>query len=96
MYKITRTIKELDRHLGVIYSNICQPDIMTKTTAKFLDPEMPKITPDTGIYRPKTDAETTYLKKKNLNGDIRQILMKKDGHETDIQKVYNIIVGRTN
>ena len=44
---------------------------MTKTQETFPGPDMPTIIPDTGIERPKTDKETTYIKKKNIEEAIR-------------------------
>ena len=38
----------------------------------------------------------TYLKNKNIDKAIRQKLSKKDIYETDMHKIYNIIVGQTN
>ena len=55
---------------------------------------MPTIT-DSGIERPETDGETTYLKKNNDEA-IRQNLTKKDLYQSDMQKIYNLTVGQTN
>ena len=88
-------MKELDRYLGTTYSDRCQPDIMTETAATFPDPEMPIIA-ELGTERPKTDGEMTYLEKKNINEAIRQKLRKKDVYESDMHKIYNLIVGQTN
>ena len=68
---------------------------MTETVAKFPDPEIPTIT-DMGIERPKTDGDMTYLKKNNINEAIRQKSRKKDFYESDMHKIYNLIVGQTN
>ena len=43
--KLARTMKELERYLGAIYSNICHPDIMTNTPSTFPNPEIPTIIP---------------------------------------------------
>ena len=59
-------MKWLQQYLGATYSNIYQPEIMTKTPATF-----PTITMDTGDKRPKTDVEMTYLEKNNINDSIR-------------------------
>ena len=56
---------------------------------------MPTIT-DLGIKRPKTDGEMTYLEKNNIDEAIRQKLRKKDVYESDMNKIYNLIVGQTN
>ena len=50
-------------YFGATYSDSCQTDITTETTATFPDPEMPTIT-DLGTDWPKTDAEMIYLEKK--------------------------------
>ena len=56
---------------------------------------MPTIT-DLVIERPKTDGEMTYLEEKNINEAIRQKLRKNDVYKSDMQKIYNMIVGQTN
>ena len=56
--KFAQTIKEMERYLGSIYSDICQPAIITETTATSPEPRMPTIT-DLGTNRPKTDADMT-------------------------------------
>ena len=68
---------------------------MTETTATFPDPEMPIIT-DLGTEHPKIDVEMNYPEKKNIDEAICQNLRKKDIYESDMQKIYNIIVGQTN
>ena len=67
---------------------------MPETAANFPDPEMPTIT-ELGTERPKTDEEMTYLEKKNIDEAIHQKLRKKDVYESDMQKIYNLIVGQT-
>ena len=89
-------MKDLERYLGETYSNSCHPAIMTKTLATFPDPEIPTIVPDTVVGSPKTDAEITYLKKKNIDEAIGYKLGNKDVYETNINNIYNIIVGQTN
>ena len=69
---------------------------MTKTLEKFTDPEMPTIIPEMGTESPKTDVETTYPKEKNIDEAIHQKLRNKDVYETDMHKIYNIIVGKKN
>ena len=69
---------------------------MTKTLATFPDPEIPTIVPDTVVESPKTDTEITYLKKKNIDEAIGYKLGNKDVYETNINNIYNIIVGQTN
>ena len=54
------------------------------------------IAPDTGVERHKTEMEMTYLKKKTIDEDIRQKTSKKGVYETDMQNIYNLIVGQTN
>ena len=44
----------------------------------------------------KTDEEMTYLEKNNINEAIRQNLRKKDVYESEMHKIYNLIVGQTN
>ena len=56
---------------------------------------MPTIT-DLGIERPKIDGETTYLENNNIVEAIRQKLRKKDLYQSDLHKIYNLIVGQTN
>ena len=68
---------------------------MTETAATFPDPEMPTTT-DLGTERPKTDGETTYLKKENTDEAIRQKMRKKDVYESDMHKIYDLIVVQTN
>ena len=68
---------------------------MNETAANFPDPEMPTIT-ELGTERHKTDGEMTYLDKNNIDEAIRQKLRKKDVYESDMQKMYNLIVGQTN
>ena len=67
--------------------------MMTEIADTFPDPEMSTIT-DLGNERPKTDGEMTYLKK--IDEAILQKLRKKDVHESDKHKIYNLIVGKTN
>ena len=57
-------MKNLKRYLGATYRDICQLAIMAEITATFSKPETTTIIPDTGVKRPKTDVEMTYLKKK--------------------------------
>ena len=47
---------------------------MTKKPATLPDTDMPTTIPDKGIKRPKTDVETTYLKKKNMDESMCQTL----------------------
>ena len=49
-----------------------------------------------GDGHPKTDGKMTYPEKRNINKAIHQKLSKKDVYETDMHKIYNIIVGQTN
>ena len=72
------TVKETERCLGAAYSDSCQPSIMTETLEIFPDPEVPTIIPGMVIDHPKTDAEITYPKKKNIEEVIHQKLRKKD------------------
>ena len=51
---------------------------------------------DTGSKRPKTDTKMTYLKKKNTSDSIRQKLRKRDKYDTNMYKMYNLVVGKTN
>ena len=85
-------MKDMERYLGATYRNSCQPDIMTDKTTKPPNPYMSTIIPFTGAGRTKKDREITYPEKKNIDRAIYQKLMNKDGYETYMQKVYNIIV----
>ena len=76
--KLASTMKDMERWLGVTYRDSCQPSIMTETTPTLLSPELPTITPDTGIGRPKIDVDMTYLENKSIGEAIRQKLRKKD------------------
>ena len=87
-------MKELEWYLLATSSDSCQPAIMTETAATLPDPEMPTIT-DLGTDRPKTDGEMTYLKHIYLDEAICQKLRKKDVHESDMHKIYNLIMGQT-
>ena len=89
-------MKYLERYLGETYRYSCQPDIMTKTPATFLDPYMPTIIPDTGADHPKTYVDMTYLKNKIIDEAIRQKLRNKDVYKTYIHNIYNLIVGQKN
>ena len=55
---------------------------------------MPTIT-DLSIERPKTDGEMTYIETK-IDEAIHQKLRKKDAYESDMHKIYNLIVVQTN
>ena len=66
---------------------------MTETAATFPDPEIPTIT-DLGTELPKTDGEMTYLEKNNIDKAIFQNLRKKGVYESDVHKIYNLIVGQ--
>ena len=70
--------------------------IMTKTPETFPSPEVQTIIPDTSVKRPTTDADTTYLGKKNIDEVTRQKLRKKYVYENDMQKIYNILVYQIN
>ena len=89
-------MKELDRYLGTAYSNSCQPVIMTKTPEAFPELEIPNIMTDTGCKRPKTDSKMAYLENKDTNEVIYKKLSKRDEYETDMNIIYNLIVGHTN
>ena len=68
---------------------------MTETVSTFPYADMPTI-----IYldteRPKTDWVMTYLENNNMDKAICQNLRKKGFYESDMNKIYNIIVGQTN
>ena len=68
---------------------------MTETVATFPDQDIPTIT-ELGTDRPKTDGDMTHLKKKNIDESICQKSRKKDVYESDMHKIYNLIVGKTN
>ena len=65
-------MKELERYLLMVYSDIFQPDIMTETPEKFPNPDIPTIMTDTITEPPKIDVEMTYLENKNIDEAIRQ------------------------
>ena len=67
---------------------------MTETATTFPNPEMPTIT-DLGTKHQQTDAEMTYLEKRNINEAIRQKLGKKNVYESDTHKIYNLILVQT-
>ena len=69
---------------------------MSKTPETFSIPDMLTIMMNTGTKRPKTDVETTYLKKNNIDEAISQIIRKRDVYKTNMQNIYNLIVGHTN
>ena len=94
--KFTRTTKYPESNLGATYINSCQPSIMNETPETFPDPDMLTIITDMGVKFPKMDAEMNYPKNNNIDEDIRQKLRKKDVYETDMHKIYNIIVGQKN
>ena len=96
MAKFSKMMKYLERYLGATYSNICQPDIMTKTSATLLNPEMLKIIPITGVKLLKTDVEMTYPDNKSIGDAIHQKLSKEDVYEADMYNIYNLIVGQKN
>ena len=54
------------------------------------------IIPDTGSDRTKTDVEMAYPEKVHIDEAIHQKLRKKDLYETDMHKIYNLILGHTN
>ena len=56
---------------------------------------MPTIT-DLGTEHPKTDADMTYFKKRNIDEATRKNLRIKDVYESDMHKIYNLIVVQTN
>ena len=69
---------------------------MTKTQETLSDQEISKIIPDTGVERPKTEAKMTYFENTNIDEVTHQNMRKKDVYETDMHKIYNIILGQTN
>ena len=68
---------------------------MTETVATFPNPEMPTIT-DLVIELPKNIRRDGLSKKKNIGEAIRKNQRKKDVYQSDMHKIYNIIVGQTN
>ena len=68
---------------------------MTEIAATLPNPEMPTIT-DLGTKRPKTDGDMNYLKEKKIDEAIRQNLRKKYVYQSDMHKIYNIILVQTN
>ena len=51
--KSYKKTKELGWHLKETYIDICQPSLMTETTAILPNPDMPTIIPNTGVECPK-------------------------------------------
>ena len=88
-------MKELEQYIGTPYSDTCQTSIITETAANFPDPEMTTTT-NLGIERQKTFEEMTYIENIYIDKVIRQKLRKKDVYESDMRKIYNLIVGRSN
>ena len=82
----------MNRYIGAIYSDSCQPAIMTETPATFPDPYMPIIIPDTCVEIPETNAEILYLENNGIDEAIHQKLRKKDEYETNVHNIYNIII----
>ena len=93
--KISIKMKELEQYLGTTYSDSCQPAIMTETVATFPNLEMPTIT-DLVIELPKNIRRDGLSKKKNIGEAICKNQRKKDVYQSDMHKIYNIIVGQTN
>ena len=96
MDKFDRKTKDLERYLWATYSNICQPYIMTKTLENFPDTEMPTIVPNMDVERPEMDTEMTYLEKKKIDKSISQKPRNKDVYETDMHKIYNLVLDQKN
>ena len=94
--KFSRTMKELVKYLGATYIDSRKPAIMTKTLVNFPDLEMTTIIPNTGIGRPKMDTDMIYLENKKIYKAIHKKTRNKDVYETDMYKIYNIIVGQKN
>ena len=69
---------------------------MTETPATLPNPEIPTIIPDTSVERLKTDVEMTYLENNSIDETIQYKPRKKDFYETDMYKIYNLILGQTN
>ena len=69
---------------------------MNKTLSTLTSPDMPIIIPEMIIEIPKMDVDMTYLKNNNIDKAIHQKLRNKDVYETDMQKIYNIIVDKKN
>ena len=56
---------------------------------------MPNIT-DLVTERPKTDVEMNHHEKNNIDEAIHKNLRNKDVYESELHKIYNIIVVQTN
>ena len=69
---------------------------MTETLATSPNLKILTTIPNSDIERPKTDSDINYLKNKNIDEAIRQKLRNKDVYESDMHKIYSIIVGQTN
>ena len=89
-------MKDLERHHGETNRDICQPNIMTKKRDNFPDPDIPTILPDTVTKGPKTDMKMVCLIKKSIEESLHKKLSIKDVYETDMHKIYNLIVGQIN
>ena len=57
---------------------------------------MPTIITNTGAESPKTDVEMNYLKNMNIDEAIHHKLRKKYLYETNMHKIYTLIVVDTN
>ena len=57
---------------------------------------MKTIIPDTGVEHPNIDANITYLEKNNIYKAVCQKLSKNYLYETDMHKIYNLILVQTN
>ena len=69
---------------------------MIKTPETSPNPDMPTIIPDTVANHTKTDVDMTYLKNNNIDDAIHQKLRKRDKYDTNMYKMYNLVVGKTN
>ena len=89
-------MKKLEHCLGTTYSYICQNEITTKKNDTFPKSEIPTIVTDNGDKHSKTDAKMTYIENKNTNEAIHQKLWNKYEYETNMIKIYNLILDHTN
>ena len=69
---------------------------MTKTPDTFSNLEMPTIITNTGAESTKTGVEMNYLKNMNIDEAIHHKSRKKYLYETDMHKIYTLIVVDTN
>ena len=69
---------------------------MNEKPSTLPDPEIPTITPDTCVKRPKMYVEIAYLEKNSIGEAVRQKMSNTDVYKTDMHKIYNLIASQKN